>query len=99
LVFVEAAEESRSLVGFWDVSRSNIFSTKGYCSRLPFLASQGQYFALACNKSGSRALDGLWDRGSFRSKEFIAAELAEKETALRSDFIGKFVHRKVAFSF
>lgn len=40
-------------------------------------------------------MDGLWDRGSFRSKELIAAELVEKESALRSDFIGKFVHRKV----
>ena len=36
--------------------------------------------ALACSKHGSRSLDAMWLKASAKGREWIAAELAEKES-------------------
>jgi hypothetical protein len=41
-------------------------------------------------------LDGLWERGSIKSKIAITSELAAKESALTSNPFGRFILRKAA---
>ncbi len=53
---------------------------------------------MACSKSGSRALDGLWNQGSLKSREAIASELVGKEAQLLSDQFGKYIAYKAALS-
>ena len=59
---------------------------------------KGHLVALACSKSGSRALDGLWNQGSIRARETIASELVSKEAQLTSNPFGKFIARKAALA-
>ena len=54
--------------------------------------------ALACSKHGSRSLDAIWRRSSAKGREWIAAELAEKEAALNASQFGRFFVQKCALS-
>ena len=46
---------------------------------------------LACSKHGSRSIDAIWNRGSPKLKEILAAKLAPNEAKLNSDRYGKFI--------
>ena len=59
---------------------------------------QGELAALACSKHGSRSLDAIWRRSSAKAREWIAAELAEKEAALNANQFGRFFAQKCALS-
>ena len=59
---------------------------------------QGELASLACSKHGSRSLDAIWRRSSAKAREWVAAELAEKEAALNANPFGRFFAQKCALS-
>jgi len=57
---------------------------------------QGNYFALACSKSGSRALDALWQACDIKWRMVIGEELLAKEAALLSNNFGRILSNNYA---
>lgn len=57
---------------------------------------QGSCFQIACNKHGSRTIEGIFKASSIKSKFVIAETLAERESHLLSHTFGRFVHRNLS---
>nr|XP_054761961.1 nucleolar protein 9-like [Lytechinus pictus] len=57
---------------------------------------KGSCFQIACNKNGSRTIEGIFKASSIKSKFVIAETLAERETHLLSHTFGRFVHRNLS---
>ena len=59
---------------------------------------QGNYHTLACSKSGSRALDALWQASDIKWKTIIGEELLTKEAALTSNNFGRILSSNYALA-
>ncbi|XP_780969.4 nucleolar protein 9 [Strongylocentrotus purpuratus] len=57
---------------------------------------KGSCFQIACNKHGSRTIEGIFKASSIKSKFVIAETLAERESHLLSHTFGRFVHRNLS---
>ncbi|KAK7945147.1 hypothetical protein WMY93_000875 [Mugilogobius chulae] len=59
---------------------------------------EGQFVPMACSRSGSRALEAIWNSASVTHRQNIAEELAPSESQLRSDQFARHVWAKFALS-
>ncbi|XP_072177553.1 nucleolar protein 9-like [Diadema setosum] len=57
---------------------------------------KGSCFQIACNKHGSRTIEGIFKAASIKSKFVIGEALAEREDHLLSHPFGRFVHRNLS---
>ena len=59
---------------------------------------QGRLFDMATSKHGSRSMDALWEKSSWKSRELMASELAKRESQLNANYFGKFLAGKTMLS-
>ncbi|XP_033839045.1 nucleolar protein 9 [Periophthalmus magnuspinnatus] len=59
---------------------------------------EGQFVPMACSRSGSRALEAIWNSASVTHRQCIAEELAPSESQLRSDQFARHIWAKFALS-
>jgi len=75
-------------------------STIGEKSRESFIKvlQQNGLVSMACSKHGSRGIDAIWNNGSIKLKEFLAAKLSSEENKLNSNQYGKFVSQNLGLN-
>lgn len=59
---------------------------------------EGQFVKMACSRSGSRALEAIWNSASVTHRQNIAQELSPSEGQLRSDQFARHIWAKFALS-
>jgi hypothetical protein len=59
---------------------------------------QNGLVSMACSKHGSRGIDAIWNNGSTKLKELLAAKLCSEEIQLNSNQYGKFVSQNLGLN-
>lgn len=59
---------------------------------------EGLFVKMACSRSGSRALEAIWNSASVTHRQNIAQELSPSESQLRSDQFARHIWAKFALS-
>ena len=83
-------------------NHSLLKNNSGFCSLNPVLVVTNSFFkipvSMACSKHGSRGIDAIWNNGSIKLKEFLAAKLSSEENKLNSNQYGKFVSQNLGLN-